>query len=106
MYVEVDLGQEPAAPVLHEPEDLKAFKLTTLGSGDAGALDNALGGLGSVDGDGEHAWLKLDGVRALAGDLAYSTSWSEGFDGMVAYAGSKGWLSPEGDAIRAHIERA
>jgi hypothetical protein len=106
MYVEVDLGQEPATPALQEPEDFKAFQLTTLGSGETGALDRALGGLGSVDEDGAHAWLKLDGVRVLAGDLADSASWSESFDGMVAYAASKGWLSPDGESIRAHIEPA
>jgi hypothetical protein len=106
MYVEVNLGQDPAVTALHEPEDFKAFKLTTLGSGETGALDRALGALGSVDDYGSHAWLKLDGVRALAGELANSASWSESFEGMVAYAASKGWLSPDGDAIRAHIEPA
>jgi hypothetical protein len=106
MYVEVDLGQDPAVPALREPEDFTAFKLTTPGYSAPGPLDRALGELGSVDDDGTHAWLTIDGVRALAGDLADSPSWSESFDAMVAYAGSKGWLSPEGDAIRAHIEPA
>jgi hypothetical protein len=105
MYVQVNLEEEPAV-TLHEPEDFKAFKLTTLGSGEASAVDRALGALGSVDDDGTHAWLKLDAVRTLAGELADSASWSDGFDGMVAYAGSKGWLSPDGDAIRAHLEPA
>ena len=105
MYVEVDLRQEPAATALREPEDFKAFKLTAIGVDERGALHRALGPLGSVDDDGAHAWLKLDGVRALAGEVATSASWLQSFDAMVAYAASKGWLSADLKAIRAHVER-
>ena len=30
----------------------------------------------------------------------------EQFDGMIAYATSKGWLDESGTRVRAHIERA
>lgn len=61
----------------------------------------AAAGLGSVDGD--HAWLAATALRA-AGDG--SAEWTAGFDGMLAYAAAKGWASPDGTAVRAHIVRS
>jgi flavin reductase (DIM6/NTAB) family NADH-FMN oxidoreductase RutF len=105
VYVLVDLTQDPPVPQLRDPEDFTAFKLTARGKSDAPTLDAALGDLGHIDPAGEHAWLTLGGLRALAGELAASAAWSDDFEGMVRYAGSRGWLSAEGDAVRAHIER-
>jgi hypothetical protein len=104
MYVDIDLAQVPPRPRLVEPDDFTSFQLTSRGPRDPGALDRALGDLGRVDDDHAHAWLALDGLRALAGERAGTPAWSESFDGMVRYADSKGWLTPAGDAIRAHIE--
>jgi hypothetical protein len=55
--------------------------------------------------DGEHAWIGTDAVVALAGDDA-DDEWHRGFDAMVAYARDKGFLSEDGEAIRAHLESA
>lgn len=65
------------------------------------ADDQAAAALGSVDGD--HAWLDASALRA-AGDG--SAQWAAGFDGMLAYAAGKGWASPDGSAVRAHIVRS
>jgi hypothetical protein len=104
MFVDVDLTEQDPRPRLAQPSDFGAFKLVATGSTAPEDLADALGELGTVDGDRAHAWLTLAGVTSLAGDLAGDASWSESFSGMVAYARSKGWLSPAGDAIRAHIE--
>jgi hypothetical protein len=61
----------------------------------------AAAGLGTVDGD--HAWLEADALRA-AGDG--SAAWLAGFDGMLGYAASKGWASPDGAQVQAHIVRS
>jgi hypothetical protein len=104
MFVDVNLAEQPPQPRLAQPSDFGSFKLVATGSTAPEALGDALGELGTVDGDGAHAWLTLAGVTSLAGDLAGDAGWSQNFSGMVAYAQSKGWLSPAGDAIRAHIE--
>ena len=67
----------------------------------AAAAALAAAGLGTVDGD--HAWLDAGALRA-AGDG--SAAWATGFDGMLAYAASKGWSSEDGARVRAHIVRS
>jgi hypothetical protein len=67
---------------------------------DRAAAALAAAGLGRVDGD--HAWLDAGALRA-AGDG--SAAWATGFDGMLAYAASQGWVSADGAAVRAHIVR-
>jgi hypothetical protein len=34
-----------------------------------------------------------------------SQQWHGDFDRMLAYASSRGWIDPAGDAVIAHIER-
>ncbi len=103
MFVEVDLGQG-SSPRLVEPENFKAFKLVADGAEDEDGLGRALGALGEVDAGEGHVWLRIDGVRSLAGELADDPDWDANFTGMVAFAEKSGWLSPSGDAIRAHVE--
>jgi hypothetical protein len=103
VYVEVDLSGSGSPPRLVEPEDFKSFKLVVQGAAEARRLDEALGALGHEQPGGGHAWLRIDGLRGLAGELSGDPSWSEGFDAMVAYAGTKGWLSSDGEEIRAHV---
>ena len=52
------------------------------------------------------AFITVDAVRRLAGDLAADPDWNAGLDKMLAYAGSKGWMDPSGTAIQAHVEWA
>jgi hypothetical protein len=106
VFVEVDLGRRGSRPRLVEPEDFRAFKLLARGAEDERALDDALGELGRVVSEGGHAWLSVDGLRALAGDRTEEQDWNDGFNSMVSYAQARGWLSSEGGEIRAHIEWA
>jgi hypothetical protein len=71
-----------------------------VGDEQAGAALSAAG-LGSVDGG--DAWLDTGALRA-AGDG--SAEWTAAFDGMLGYAAGKGWASPDGSAVRAHIVRS
>ena len=105
MFVSVDLSDPERGPLLLEPENFKAFKLVCADRVEPEALAAALGALVELDDDGAHAWLSIAGLRDLAGPLAADDEWMTSFDGMVGYAASKGWLSPDGSAIRAHVER-
>ncbi|MDT2006111.1 hypothetical protein FXW78_17965 [Rhodococcus opacus] len=57
--------------------------------------------LGRPSGE-QHVFVDPGAIRALAGAQASDESWSAGFDAMVAYADSRGWLNPAGE-IRVHI---
>jgi hypothetical protein len=106
MIVAVDLASPSSGTKLADPEDFTTLKLICEGGGGLEALKNALAGLGSVDEDGSHVWLAVDGLKTLAGRLASEADWIRRLDGMLGYAGLNGWLSEDGTAIRAHIERA
>ena len=103
MYVVVDLDAEPATVALAEARDCRRFHVAVRGAGDAAGLDTALRAhdAGVVDGDGE-ALVRVAAVRRLAG--APGASWEAEFAAMLDYARTKGWLSEDGEAIRAHVE--
>jgi hypothetical protein len=65
----------------------------------AAALSAA--GLGELSGD--HVWLSVAGLRAAADGTPDGAA---GFDGMIAYAASKGWISADGSRVQAHVIRA
>jgi hypothetical protein len=104
MQVVVDMAATPATVVLSEPADCGRFHVAVRGRGDAAMLDQALraDGVGSVDGDGE-ALVHVDAVRRLAAG-AVGETWDHDFAAMLDYARSKGWLSDDDAAIRAHVE--
>ena len=118
MYVDVDLGEgaedsgPPVQPVLAEPADCRRFHVAVRGRGDAAVLDRVLraSGVGCVDGDGE-ALVHVAAVRQLAAAAGVTTApgdadnrWETDFSAMLDYAASKGWMSEDGDSIRAHVE--
>jgi len=105
MQVVVDMTGEPATVALEEPADCGRFHVAVRGEGDAAALDVALrtNAVGTLDGDGE-ALVGVDAVRRLAAGSVGDT-WETDFAAMLGYARSKGWLSDDGAAIRAHVER-
>jgi hypothetical protein len=87
---------------LVDPDDFRAFHIAVSGGG---ADDDRLGALLARHGrlDGDHAWITVDAVVALAG-RPDDDEWRAGLDGMVAYAREKGFWDEASDAIRAHIE--
>jgi hypothetical protein len=54
-----------------------------------------------VDADGEHAFLRPEGVRALANST--DADWPARFDKMIDFARSKGWADDQ-NRVRAHLE--
>ncbi len=103
MYIEIDQAVEAVGPVLREVDDFTAFKVVIRHPAPEFSLAHALTGLGTVTDDG-HAYLEIGAVRALAGERADDAAWTAGFAAMVAYAARSGWLSDDGQAIRAHCE--
>ena len=103
MYLRIS----PDAPVtVHEADDCGRLHVTLDGATEEQA-DTALrsAALGRIDGPDE-AWLDLAGLRALAEGAATADDWAAQWDKMIAYARSKGWATPDGTEVQAHIERA
>lgn len=102
MIVRADL--DTGAVALHDIDGVTGFHVAVAG-GDV--TDDRLAAVLAPHGrlDGDHAWIEVDAVVALAGDAA-DDRWREAFDGMVAYAREKGFMDDSGTAIRAHLEPA
>lgn len=68
--------------------------------------DMMTGPLCRFDDDGEHVWLDIAAARAAGAAAVDDETWTDRFDGMIAYARSKGWADAAGTHVRAHVERA
>lgn len=89
---------------LHEPDNLRAFHIAApVGADVASALSAADAGHPA---DGDDYFVSIDWIKAAAGAAGVAPTWSDEFAGMVAYAGSNGWLAESADAIRAHVARS
>lgn len=55
--------------------------------------------------DDSTAWLDVDVLRSRARAAATTPDWEERWAGMIAYAGKKGWISPDSSRVQVHIER-
>jgi hypothetical protein len=98
LVADLDAG----AVALEEPAVCTAFHVAVVGGPvDDPRLARLLEPYGRPD--GEHAWIRVDAVVHLA-DAVADVAWHEGFGAMVDYARSKGFLSDDGTAIRAHLE--
>lgn len=105
MELRVDLGSDPAGVSLAEPDAFDRFAVVVAGAGSRADLARATAKVGALDADGEHLFVARGVLRSLAGDRAISPSWLEGFEAMVGYAESKGWVDGEG-RVRGHVEWA
>jgi hypothetical protein len=85
-----------------EAHDLKSLSVRAPG----GVADaSALGALGTPDGG--HVWLSVVALREAAAATVPTeerSAWVQGFDGMIAFAVSKGWTDESGERVRAHVE--
>jgi hypothetical protein len=97
--VELSLGADFAR--LLNPGDLSGFVVVLEGGEDPGAEALAAGG---VLGFGDHAWVRTDALRRLAGAFA-TPEWEEGFAAMLDHARVRGWVDDEQGAVRGHVER-
>ncbi len=87
---------------LQEADVLTRFHVATP---PGSATDEALKrtGAGYVDESHAEAHVSVDWLRERARELSFDTTWWSGFDAMVKYAESKGWLNDDG-TLTAHIE--
>lgn len=98
MYVKVHSDKEAS---VQDVENLRELAVRAHGV-DVNRISAALqaSGLGAVEGD--HAWLDVERLRRSG--PAKLSQWSEGFDGMISYAGKQGWLNEDRTRVRAHLE--
>ena len=104
MYVVVDFEAAPVEVTLADPDDCTRFHVSVCGSGDAPGVDDALRSTdtGWLDDEGE-AFVRVARVQSLAA-ARVADDWPERFRSMLAFASGKGWLSDDGEVIRAHVE--
>jgi hypothetical protein len=103
VYVLFDFAQDQPSVTLAEPSDFKRFHVSVKGSHTKSELNKVLTerALGWVEGD--DAFVGVEAVRALASGEAIDSTWESDFQVMLDFAETKGWLSPDGSAIRAHV---
>ncbi len=108
--IRVDLAADPPVVRLDDPEDCQRFQVTVAGGVGGGVAASsslarviARSGMARLDEDGSHAWVLVSALRRAANGRV-GTEWPEAFEAMLGYAASKGWLSPSGEEIRAHVE--
>ena len=84
---------------MDDAENLKALSvsLRSCSPAEAGRL---LGELGRLE--DEHVWLDIARLRALS-PLSDDPDWVSGFDGVMTYAATKGWIDDTGSRVRAHL---
>ncbi|MDH3752275.1 MAG: hypothetical protein OEU32_00280 [Acidimicrobiia bacterium] len=87
---------------LDQPADFTAFDIRAVESTQAAVLD-ALGDRGAAAPERDHIFVTVAAVRDLAGG-AVDSAWEAGFEAMMGYAASKGWLDDAGSSIKAHID--
>lgn len=85
---------------IEQVDDLAAFSVASdLPRADLDARLRAAGLGRTAD---EHVWIDAEPLRSAASALTTAPDWHDGFDRMLEYARSKGWLDDAG-AIRAHV---
>lgn len=95
---------DPTAPhpvVLTGPGELTSFDVTVPAGTPAPALTAALGEVGRLDGG--HVHVRQAWVREQARALGVDAGWDARFDGVLAYAASKGWVDEAAGTVRAHV---
>jgi hypothetical protein len=97
----------PGDVELVDPADVRAFHVTAPAGLSAEQLADTVRctGLGEVTDDGDHVLVRVDTVRGLAAGRV-GPGWEDDLAGMLGYARGKGWLSDDGESVRAHVERA
>jgi hypothetical protein len=103
VFVRVDVRPHPPVVSLEEPDDCARFHLAVVGGRDVGLVFGALVDAAAGRLDGDHALITIDSVRRMAAGRV-GGDWDERFEGMLAYARTKGWIDDTNNAIQAHVE--
>jgi hypothetical protein len=107
VIVEVMGGAEEAPEVrVVDVDDLTRLHLAvgalTDDEADAALREAGLGRLVGAD----SGVVDVAALRAAAAAQATSPTWAQDFEGMVAYAESKGWTADDGASLQVHVEPA
>ena len=97
----MELSLDTHSARLVDPEDLTSFAVVLDGDEDPSPEALAAGG---VLGLGDHAWVRTEALRRLAGPVA-TPEWEDAFAAMLDYARTRGWVDDEHGAVRGHVER-
>jgi hypothetical protein len=85
---------------MQDPTDFARFHVSAPGLDTATTHDLLAGaGVGRMT-DGP-ALIEIAAIRRLA---AGDADWDRGFETMLTYARTKGWLSADSNALQAHVE--
>lgn len=82
-------------------DDLRAFEVGT--DLTAAEVDRKLRASGLGSAEAAHAWIDISELRRRGAALSSDPAWGDGFDGMIAYARSKGWCDEDAGTVRAHL---
>ena len=107
MIVEVVGGADEVPEVrVVDVDDLTKLHLA-LGAVTDEEADRVLrdAGLGRLQ-DAETGFLDVAALRAAAEPQAGVADWAGQWEGMVAYAERKGWLTDDGASVQVHVESA
>jgi len=85
--------------VVEDPRNLTALSLTLDGEG----AETTAARIGEWA-DPDHLVVPARTLVELAGPVAADPEWRAGFDAMIAYATSRGWVDADG-GVRIHVER-
>jgi hypothetical protein len=101
MHIEV-IERGAVAMKLQEAADFRRFHVVVPAGLTNAAFAAALAQTGAGELTGSHVFINIDWLKAQV--PVKDSAWVQGFDSMVAYARSKGWMNASGTALRAHVE--
>jgi hypothetical protein len=97
----MELTLDISSARLVDPDDHTSFAVVVEGDGEPAPAALAAGG---IVGLGDHAWVRTDALRRLAGPAA-TAEWERSFVAMLDYARTRGWVDDELGAVCGHVER-
>jgi hypothetical protein len=100
VYVKVENAE---GVMLFDEDDLTRFSVQVPKGSSAETISSYLMQTGAGRIEGSEAAVSIKWLRQRT--ASRSQQWHRDFDRMLAYASSRGWIDPTGDAVIAHIER-
>jgi hypothetical protein len=105
MFIQVNYNSRGELLSLEDGDNFQQFHICAPQDLDIKSIEKLLelDNLGYLSEDEQEVYIGIQGLVALAGELA-TPKWIEELEKMVAYAKSKGWTNLSGDSVKAHIE--
>jgi hypothetical protein len=103
MEIHINPNQPTPEPKLADPTNFRELSIVVPDATAPGVPD-ALATIGRLE-DDDHVFVDQALLVRLAGPLVDDPEWCQSFDGMIAYASSRGWVADDG-AVRVHVESA